>query len=142
MSGLSTKPGCELPLTVTGCVMPGSGEAGAMVRTPVPMLKLMVSAAAVALAWLMASRSEPAPLSLVLVTVNVAAWAVCTPSHTRTIRVGNVFMVAPHFVHHRGHSLRACHSERSAAESRNLVVGVPPLLSTARFLDSAALRSE
>ena len=66
-------PGCVYPSMMTGSVKEGSGEAGAIVCTPLPgMLKVMRLSPAVALDVCIAHRSEPTPVSLTVVIVNVA----------------------------------------------------------------------
>src|SRR5690242_7044885 len=58
---------------MTGSVMAGSADSGAIVWTPVPgMLKAIVSSApTLAFASTIACRSDPAPLSFVVVTVKI-----------------------------------------------------------------------
>src|SRR5262249_6462913 len=69
MIGVPANPGCVVPSMVTGPVMVGKADSGAMVCTPEPMAKVIVSGPGFALALSRVQRSEPMPLSLVLVTV-------------------------------------------------------------------------
>ena len=73
---------------ITGSVIVGRAEVGAIVCTPAGMAKLIVwpaSRSAFRIAW----RSEPIPLSLVLVTTN--ALATITPvANSEVLSAGEV----------------------------------------------------
>ena len=75
MSGKPEKPVCVLPSMITGSVIAGNGDAGAIVWGPGPgMANAMTpSAPDAAFASRIACRSEPGPLSLVFVTVKLEA---------------------------------------------------------------------
>jgi hypothetical protein len=84
ISGLPEKPGCVVPSTTTGPVMAGSGDAGAIVCEPLPMLKSITSLPACALALWIAERSEPGPESAAVVTIRVDAPAFPTAAASST----------------------------------------------------------
>src|SRR5437870_225285 len=78
MIGLPVKPGWVVPSIVTGSVIVGRADVGAIVYLGPERLKTIMSAPALALASRMACLSEPGPLSLVLVTVKVIGARVIT----------------------------------------------------------------
>ena len=81
ISGTLAKPPCVVPSSVTSRfeLTVGSADVRLIVRSPVPILKLIICASfGAALTLKIACRKLPAPLSLAFETTNIAAFALVT----------------------------------------------------------------
>ena len=94
-SGVPANPGWVVPSIVSGPVIAGSAELGAMVTAPLPMANSIASGPARVLAKAIAARSEPGPESALVVTLTVAAGAPAGSASARTVLTSAIRRALP-----------------------------------------------